>query len=336
MSISSLNLHPYFATGDIYKKDNHIILLLGDLHISRNNNQAKTINIIQRQLNDLSQNIKKYQKEDTLIIIENPRDPHVGNNNEKIKNILDNMPEEEKAAEPEIILFEIAPKLEKENREVKNVEYRYMELLFAIDKGNIAIKDIIDEMNTQINTIKEYEKEILASNFEHKQHVADFYNEQITSHKIKDHLAFLKQYESKTYPFSLTDIVNENPLFPYSIKNPDHMEKMQIIARGVNTLLNPNYSLLDATIVHTIIKNREKKIMIICTGALHTHNVSKVLENIGYTKLIEHKNPAILEQIFDHPEQIVNPAQLIAELSKIDPIEVKDFFEPIFAHIPYA
>ena len=157
---------------------------------------------------------------------------------------------------------------EKRNNVAKQIER-------AIEKNNVTFEDVLKEFNKNIEMIEQYEKEIRESDVIKGEIAIDlltFYT------KTKEKIIKTRKDEEK-YEYLFSQKKQDSP-------NPRMNKMVGLLKILYLATFSKNISpFLDINIIHTIIKNRDKKVIFICAGAEHILNIEKFLAD--HYKFIE-------------------------------------------------
>jgi len=306
--------------GDIYQKNDHVVVLLGDSHT---NNK-----ISEQQVNDIIKNLKKYKRTDSFTIVESAANPDLQNMaNKKIYSYKEKYKKAMKKSADFYFsannLFGIGPlyflhtELKKNGFNFIDAECRYFfqTVLNSAEKTALTTNDVIYEFHQSIEQIKAYAKEIESSDIEYKTHIANFYIKKVDQvlSKTKGCIGFLAQYKNKTYDFCID--INDRSCLLRMLANKEAREKMMISAKMTDHF-SQFFPLLDINIIHQILTNQGKvfkrkssfakasedakpfiseseiqsiqakrKLIVVCAGFMHTTEIAQFLGKIGYKKI---------------------------------------------------
>ena len=274
-------IQPYFVRGSIYEKGEQLVILLGDIHLT---NKDITANETQRKefINCIQQN------KDALALVE---DAFCVNNYSKenldiIKRTKEALKKRINNASISILspLFCLHSDCESQGINSINVECRYTEAAFLFDI-NISTEDILNEFENNIAHVEKCITEVEKSNIENKEIILDFYKEEKKKivDSTKEYIEILKGYANskETYDVSEIDFSKYTVQDILLSKNPIIKERVKIgqyIGKNILKIV----SFIDINIVHNIVTSKDKKIITVCSGVIHTSQVENLLCNIGY------------------------------------------------------
>jgi len=289
-------INSYFIRGSIYEKDGQFIVVLGDMHFLCKED-------VKKQRTDLINSLKNYSKESTLMLVEDQQDfvpkndilkdcspmSYLTNLKQEGFNVINADKDCRKMLSAYLLkysklLIELFSKeiIEKQKEIVKRIDQKKGKILKkqfddVIEKSNVTFEDVLKEFNKNIKMTEQYEKEIRESDAIKGEIAIDllgFYSktkEEIIE-KTKDDIDALISQEKQDPPSHMTKEEYDKIWAPTNfLYFKNFMEK--------------TFPFLDINIIHTIIKNRDKKGIFICVGAAHTFNIEKFLTD--HYKLIE-------------------------------------------------
>lgn len=269
--LQTLPANSTFITGTIYQLNQNFIVSLGDHHLTPGDTEKQT--------NDLLESLKKFNQNDILALVEDSLsydqiDPKykeavdtfifLTNTNPNVKLIKEVSP-----------IIGLAITTRNENIPTINVESRYVQNAFVAGIKNLSGKDILNEFYGEIKKIeKKYKKDISELKLEFEKIILDFYTNEISKTLQKNHATI------------------------ETLKNGIPFEERQKLMSQIIDISTP---LIDINILHQIIKNKGKKIIVICSGLVHNKNVENILEQIGYKKIKGDESTEInIADLFKH------------------------------------
>jgi hypothetical protein len=312
-----------FIRGAIYKNNEtgQIIVLLGDLHF-------KPTNKTKEQREQLISGLKKLDQKTCITLVEDVNSDRVNTENTKYQSTIKFIREDEFKRGVDINnhspLVMLHQNLIDSKVNAENVECRYMDL-HSFDKynplisSNITMKDVLNEIKQNIQNVKNQSQEILKykNNYSEK----DFYYmwtyfeeiHQVTSIHLKEYINFLE---------NITQLVPE-------IKDQKDMRQEHIVAiemfrqfRDRNRMSNTNF--INTNILNSMIRNYDKKIIVICSGLIHAQVIECLIQDVGYKQIgqigIDEIAPTDYKksgEVVANPPAPINVTELFDKLSKI-------------------
>ncbi len=282
-------LQAYLVNGSIYEKNGQFIINLGVMHTSLCENDLL-------QIKKIKIGLEKYKTEDVLAIIEDLYSPNSYNckkfnlRQQKITNKLIST-----FKKSPTLLDTLYRTLDRKKIKVINAECRQINSAYIEYISGTTIEDVEKELANNIEQVNEYIKEIQHSKMADKTKILDFYQKLLSDSKTsKKQFDAIKKTE-KLLEVSFLNIPRYKKFAEYSVDQP----------------------FVEANMLYNIIKNPQKKIILMCSGSLHKENIEKILEKTGYKK-IKHIGPQYSELI-----------HLIQARTPIASIDVETLFESV-------
>lgn len=201
-----------------------------------------------------------------------------------IKNIVENDKIENQKNNYSTCMDCINSLCTKKNIAVINIEFRHANTLF-MDSLEIKTQNFLNNFYSIINELKNY----------NDNKIINKYYSKLVKRTLKRNKSFIDYLKN-----------NKNTYF--------NLIKDNLTNKQLEIFHNDMCNILDARIIHNILKHSDKKFIFICAGATHTKKIETVLKKINFQNIynsstIDIYNPIDLKEILknlDHLKSILN------------------------------